>query len=274
MTPRLPRHGLLAAAAAALALIAPARAEEREQPRPIKALYITGGCCHDYDGQKKLLTEGISARARVEWTVVQEGGTSTNHRVSLYENDGWADGYDLVVHNECFSDISDKTFIDRVIQPTKKGAGAVVIHCAMHTFRARDDDEWHKFLGVSSTHHGPQQPLEVKTLPAGDNHPIMKGFPKLWKTGNEELYAIDKVWPNATPLAQAYALDEKKDNAVIWTNTCGEGRVFGTTLTHHTHHMKDPAYLDMLTRGLLWSVNKLGVDGKPLPGYGPATAAE
>jgi hypothetical protein len=29
---------------------------------PLRALLITGGCCHDYEAQKKILTEGISAR--------------------------------------------------------------------------------------------------------------------------------------------------------------------------------------------------------------------
>lgn len=256
----------IAAAAVLVALPAAADAAEPEKaPRPIRALYVTGGCCHDYAGQKKLLTEGVSARARVEWTVVHEGGTSTDHRVSLYEVPGWADGYDVVVHNECFSDIDDKAFIGRAIQPHRDGVGAVVVHCAMHTFRALKDDDWRKFLGVTSRRHGPQQPLEVKNLKP--DNPIMKGFPAVWTTGNEELYAIEKVWPGATPLAQAYATDNKRDHPVIWTNTCGSGRVFGTTLTHHTHHMKDPAYLDMFTRGLLWSCNKLTDDGKPKPGY-------
>ncbi|MFP6671259.1 MAG: hypothetical protein VB857_07580, partial [Pirellulaceae bacterium] len=44
-----------------------AEAEEK----PIRALLITGGCCHDYARQKLILTRGISARANVQWTVVQ-----------------------------------------------------------------------------------------------------------------------------------------------------------------------------------------------------------
>ena len=33
-------------------------------PKPIRALMVTGGCCHDYEAQKKILSEGISARAK------------------------------------------------------------------------------------------------------------------------------------------------------------------------------------------------------------------
>jgi hypothetical protein len=33
--------------------------------------------------------------------------------------------------------------------------------------------------------------------------------------------------------------------------------------------MKTDVYLDLVARGLLWAIGKLGDDGKPLPGYGP-----
>lgn len=42
----------------------------------------------------------------------------------------------MVVHNECFADVSDKAFIDKVIAPHRDGVPAVVIHCATHTFRS------------------------------------------------------------------------------------------------------------------------------------------
>ena len=77
------------------------------EAKPIRALLVTGGCCHDYENQKRILTEGISARANVEWTVVHEGGTSRDHKVSVYEKADWAAGYDVVVHNECFGGVED-----------------------------------------------------------------------------------------------------------------------------------------------------------------------
>src|SRR6266545_7963726 len=49
---------------------------------PLHALLITGGCCHDYEAQKKILSEGISARANVTWTIVHEGGDTKEHQVS------------------------------------------------------------------------------------------------------------------------------------------------------------------------------------------------
>src|SRR4051794_11285103 len=69
--------------------------------KPIRALMVTGGCCHDYEAQKKILSEGIGARANVEWTIVHEGKERTD-RVSIYARPDWADGFDVVVHNECY----------------------------------------------------------------------------------------------------------------------------------------------------------------------------
>lgn len=251
---------------AVLALAAVAQAADTPEARPLKALLITGGCCHDYEAQKVIIPNGISARAKVEWTVIHEKGTGKEVRFDIYEKPNWSAGYDVVVHNECSGMIKDKAYIDKVIAGHSNGTPAVVIHCQMHTFRMLPSDEYREFLGVTSRRHGPQQPLDVKNL--APEHPIMRGFPSEWKTGKEELYAIEKVWPNTKPLAQAYALDNKKDHPVIWTHEFGKTRVFGTTLAHNNTTMRDPVYLDMLTRGLLWACDKLDENGKPKPGYG------
>ena len=98
----------------------------------------------------------------------------------------------------------------------------------------------------------------------------MLGLPDGWITRPEELYSVDKIWPNTRSLAEAYARDEKKDNPVIWTNLYqGTTRVFGTALAHNNPTMEDPVYLGLVTRGLLWACGKLDDQGQPRPGYGP-----
>src|SRR5665213_4365699 len=81
---------------------------------PIRALLLTGGCCHDYGEQQKILTEGISARANVVWTILYEGGSSKggvirDHRMSIYEKPDWTKGYDVIVHNLSLIHISEPT---------------------------------------------------------------------------------------------------------------------------------------------------------------------
>ncbi len=51
---------LLGLAAAGLSPAA-ARAADDQTNRPIRALLVCGGCCHDYLHQKKIIAEGISA---------------------------------------------------------------------------------------------------------------------------------------------------------------------------------------------------------------------
>jgi type 1 glutamine amidotransferase len=248
-------------------------ASDAPAAKPIKALLVTGGGYHDYKEQKKILPEGISARANVEWTVVHETSTNDGYKIPLYENPDWAEGYDVVVHNECYANVDDPKYVAKILNAHKNGTPAIVMHCAMHTYRSLKSDEYREFLGVSTYNHGKQHPLDVKDLQP--THPIMKGFPEKWVTGNEELYQINKVWPGVTVLAEAKAEDgNKRENAVIWAHTYGKGKVFGTTLAHNNKTMSDPVFLDLFTRGLLWSCDKLEEDGKPKSGYGPTTTAK
>src|SRR5688572_2847324 len=92
-----------------LAVFLASASHAADKPRPIKALMVCGGCCHDYAKQKIILSEGITARANVEWTIVHEGIPDSarkydarDHKVSLYEKADWSKGYDVVLHNECF----------------------------------------------------------------------------------------------------------------------------------------------------------------------------
>ena len=106
-----------------LALLVPS------EPPPIKALLITGGCCHDYNVQKLIISEGTAARARIEWVIVQDGGTKTNSRIALHEKSDWAKGFDVVIHNECFADVKDPAWTENIVKPHREGTGAVLIHC-------------------------------------------------------------------------------------------------------------------------------------------------
>lgn len=221
--------------------------------KPIKALLVTGGCCHDYERQKLILTKGISARANVEWTIVHQGGSATNSKIPLYENPDWAKGFDVVVHNECFADVKDPAWVETILKPHREGLPAVLIHCSMHCYRT-GTDKWFEFTGVQSPGHGPHYGYTVKNL--SKNHPIMKGFGDTWTVGKGELYHTVKVWPRAVPLAEAPKKADGQPQVCIWTNEYGKGKVFATTIGHYNETMVDPTYLDTVTKGLLWSVGK------------------
>ena len=112
-----------------------------ETAKPLRALLITGGCCHNYALQSRELTNAVAKHATVRWTIVNEGGTGTKAQIPLYSKPDWAKGYDVVVHNECFADTADHEYIRQITSAHKAGVPAVVIHCAMHTYRATDIDD-------------------------------------------------------------------------------------------------------------------------------------
>ncbi len=222
---------------------------------PVKALLITGGCCHNYQFQSKALTMASEARAPIHWTVVNKGGKGTHAEIELYNDPNWAKGYDVVVHNECFAKTSNPVYIRKITEVHKKGVPAVVIHCAMHTYRDAEIDDWREFLGVTSKHHEHQSNYPVKVVKK--DHPVLKGFPAQWVTPKDELYIVRHVAKGTTALATATSEKNGKVQPVIWVNDFHGTRVFGTSFGHSDATFGDPVFLDLVTRGLLWSAGKL-----------------
>lgn len=219
--------------------------------RPMRALLVTGGCCHNYTLQTFALTNAVARHADVEWTIVDEGGTGTRAEIALYKNPDWAKGFDVVVHNECFADTQSPDYIRRITQAHEAGVPAVAIHCAMHTYRAAGIDEWRRFLGVTSRRHDHQSRYPVRKAAPG--HPILKGMPDDWVTPKDELYIIERMWPGSTPLATSVSEADGKEHPVAWVHDFGKARVFGTTFGHSDATFQDPVFLEMVSRGLLWA---------------------
>ena len=220
----------------------------------LRALLVTGGCCHDYATQTKLLIAGVQTYADVDWTVVNEGGSGTQAQLSFYDNPDWAKPYDVVVHNECFADTADPTYLRKITAPHKAGKPAVVIHCAIHTYRAAQVDHWREFLGVTSHRHEHESEYLVQRVVP--DHPALRGFPDKWVTPRDELYVIEKLWPAARALAVSVSEKDNKVHPVIWENDYDGTRVFGTTLGHGNATWQDPVFVTLLARGLLWAAGR------------------
>lgn len=239
---------------AGIAIAAP-----KPSPKPdIKALLITGGCCHDYDAQREIIPMSIDLKTklRVQWTVLHQRTKAGDVLLDFYKNPDWAKGYDVVVHNECFAHINDDAYIAQILQPHKDGVPAVMVHCSMHCYReGKNPEVWWEFCGVHSPGHGPKHPFEVQiTKP---DHEVMKGMSN-WTTPQGELYFIKKVYPGTTLLAESKSKKTGEMHANIWVNEYGPNktRVFGTTIGHHNETMMQDQYMEMITRGFLWAVGK------------------
>jgi type 1 glutamine amidotransferase len=234
---------------ATLLLLATANADGE---KPIRALLITSGCCHNYDYQTaQLMDAAAGQKIKIEWKIVSEGGTGTKAEIEFYSNPDWAKGFDVVVHNECFANTANPDYIRRITAAHKAGVHAVVIHCAMHTYRAAKIDDWREMLGVTSRRHEHKSKYPVKVV--AKDHDIMKGFPAKYTTPTDELYVIEKLWPNTKVLATSKSERDGKEYAVMWTNQYGKARVFGTTYGHSNDTFSDPVFLRTVVRGTIWA---------------------
>src|SRR5262245_30620419 len=127
---RLPMNrslSLLAASWVGCALISHVVAAD---VKPLRALLITGGCCHEYAKQKDVLKQGLEKRANVVVTQIHTDDKSTKPPLAILGNPDYAKGYDVVIHDECSSDISDAAVIKGVLAPHRAGIPGVNLHCA------------------------------------------------------------------------------------------------------------------------------------------------
>lgn len=223
---------------------------------PLHALLITGGCCHDYATQAAALQEAVGKLGDVSWVVINDGGTGTRATIPLYDDPDWAKPFDVVVHNECFADTDDPAYIRKIVAAHRAGKPAVVIHCAMHTYRATAVDDWREFLGVTSRRHDPQARHEVLRIAAEARHPILRDFPERWETPMDELYIIEKLWPTATALALSKSEKDGNEYPVAWVNDYHGTRVFGTTFGHGNATWADPVFTGLVARGLFWAAGR------------------
>ncbi len=272
------------AAFCAVALSLPAVAQEA--PKPLKALLLTGGCCHDYKAQKDILKQGLEKRLNIVVDQIHVDDSSKAPKLPIYGNADYAKGYDIVIHDECAGDVNAPATIDAVLKPHRDGIPGVNLHCSVHAYRSGDRNKiaekgeareaWFEYLGLQSPGHGAQRPLSIAFVPEMGS-PITKGMAN-WTTTNEELYWNLKIWDSAKTLARGTQQNGDADTkegiiksnpVVVWTNEYGEKktRVFSTTIGHNNTTVGDDRYLDLVARGILWACDKINDDGAPKTGY-------
>lgn len=280
------------ACALSLAFALPGSAAFAKDVKPIQVLLICGGCCHDYAKQSAALKTGIEERINAEVTIIFNADTTTEAKFEHYNKANWAEGYDVVLHDECSANVTDKEYVGRILDAHKAGVPAVNIHCAMHCYRwgdfrqpvekGNDNAGWYEFLGIQSSGHGPKAPIDV-TYVADAAQPVAKGLDN-WTTTTDELYNNLTIFENAKPIAMGRQIQpaskkaleadpnakgREETSVIAWTNLYGPKKtpVFCVTLGHTDEVVADPNYIDLISRGLLWTTGKMTDAGKPAEGY-------
>lgn len=247
---------------------------------PLKILLINGGCCHDYPLQGPVIKGVVEERLNAVVTIASSPSKKTDARFEVYENDNWAKGYDLIIHNECTANVTDPDYVNRILEAHRSGVPAVNIHCAMHSYRwgkfkepitlGEDNAHWFEMIGIQSSGHGPKLPIRV-TYHQDVNHPITKDL-KDWVTPTGELYNNIQIFDSAIALAtgsQTLKDGRTAEAVIVWTNLYGPNktRIFSASIGHSSEEVADDNFADLLVQGILWSVSKLDDEGKATEGF-------
>lgn len=248
---------------------------------PLKILMITGGGpWHDYETQKDQIKEGLLERlSNIEITIDYEGRDtitmeSTDFHFSRHLEDDWAAEFDVVIYNQCNLQVKDGAYVKGIIaEHVKHQLPAVMLHCPIHLYQyARDGaaDAWWDFTGAVSYVHERQNhpntpPYTIEVLEP--QHPIMKNYPRSWRTPAGELYLIVDLQDDVTPLSHAYSVETHSYSETAWIHEYQGVRVFTSSLGHHNVSMGSDVNLNLIASGVLWAAGKLEEDGSPAPGY-------
>jgi type 1 glutamine amidotransferase len=249
------RRTLFAFAALAV-LLAPAAGLAAE---PVKLLIVTGDNipAHQWKETTQVLQDFLSEGGRIKVDV-----TTTPAKDLTDEN---LAKYDVLLLNyketpagpadTKWSDANKAAFLNAV----KGGKGLVVHHFASAAFANPNWKEFEQAVAGgwrTQGYHGPKHEFTVKKTEV--KHPISDGAPAKFDHTIDELYSACMRTRGSVVLATAYCDPTKPqgtgmDEAVIWVNQFGKGRVVENVLGHDTTAMADKNYQDWMRRCVEWA---------------------
>ncbi len=228
-----------------------------EPGKPVKLLIITGDEYHDWKTTSALMRDFLAAGGKIHVDM-----TSTPAKDLTDEN---LAKYDVLLLNykdtskggpeTKWSDANKEAFLKAV----QGGKGLVVYHYASASFTKPNWAEFEKAIAGgwrTVGFHGPAHEFSVKKT--AEAHPISKGLPEKFDHPIDELYSNSMLMPGSVVLATAYCDPSKpkgtgKDEAVIWVNQYGKGRVYNNVLGHGPEALADLNLQAWLRRGVIWA---------------------
>ncbi len=232
-------------------------AQAEDAAKPVRVLIITGDEYHDWKTTSPIIRDILSegGKAKVDITA--------NPAKDL--NDENLAKYDVLFLNykDTAKGTPETTWTDAnkaaFLKAVSEGKGLVVYHYAGAAFTKPNWTEFEKAIcGGWRTvgFHGPPHEFSVKKTAA--EHPISKGLVAEFKHPIDELYSNSMMVPGNVVLATAYCDPSKpkgtgKDEAVIWVNQYGKGRVYHNVLGHGPEALGDKNLQAWLRRGVIWA---------------------
>ncbi len=223
----------------------------------IKVLIVDGFSNHDWKQTsavvKTILEESELFNITISTSPSEPGAPEWEFWNPQFEN------FDVVIQN-C-NNINNKEIrwpaeIEEALEDyVSSGGGLYVLHSANNAFF--DWPEYNLMIGLGwrsleegialqvsddgqikevpsgegeNTYHGPRNDEEIFVL---NDHPINRGFPKVWLTPDMELYKFARG-PAENLTVLSYAKDEKTgiNWPVDWVVAYGKGRVYNSSMGH------------------------------------------
>jgi type 1 glutamine amidotransferase len=264
---------------AAVFAIRIAAAQSEDEPREkLRALIIDGQNNHDWKVTTPILREILESSGRFTVDVATSPPSGADMRKFRPK---FAD-YDVVVSNyngDRWPADTERDFEAYV----KGGGGFVPVHAANNAFA--DWPAYNRICGLggwfgrtnksgpyvyvndagsvvidhspgAAGHHGPQHEFQIRVR--DEEHPIMRGLPRLWMHTKDELYdSLRGPAEDMHILATAYS-DPQQDGTgrhepMLMTLEYGNGRVFHTVLGHADYSMNCVGFITTLQRGTEWA---------------------
>ncbi len=205
-----------------------------------RVLFLTGGCCHDWDGVAPILEDILRSSGDFEVTLTQDRDYLTAPEVNRF---------DVLLFYTQGGDITPAQR-EGLLGFVKKGGGLVGLHGATASFKT-SDEYWELVGGRFTTHT--HKVFEV--FCADPSHPITAGFAP-FKIYDED-YNHNFKDKNIHVLAK-----RDGDVPVMWTRDYGKGRVFINALGHDAGVFNNRTFQTVTVRGLYWAARR---NPKPLP---------
>jgi len=210
---------------------------------------LVGGKAHDYDAQPRRLAHNLSSEKQLHVVIASD--------LSHIDEEMIRD-CDVLLFNTCETCANTglgKSQQGAIVEGLRRGKGLVAMHCALYSFQ--DWPEWREMVGGVVNRHGPFGSFEVAVVDRG--HPIAAGLPASF-TVTDEPYFVDERGDHNHILVQSSRPHNTREGPEphAWTTRYRGGRIFVTAFGHDDKVQSSPAFLKLLTNGILWAGGRLG----------------
>lgn len=244
------RGGLLVLALITLA--GGVRAASSSPQGPVRVLFVTGGCCHDWANLPPILINPMQASGVFKVTLTQDRDMLIPEKIK---------DFDLVVFYTQGGDITEQQK-KGLLGFVRRGGGFVGIHGATATWKT-SDDYWSLVAGRFDG-HGKKRLFDVDIVDR--RSPITRDISKL--------RVMDEDYTHKFYPGDAFHVLARREGKYpcIWTREYGKGRVFINVLGHDALTWYNPDFQTITIRGMLWAAGR-PVKDIPLPAAAPVSAS-